>query len=342
MKLWRRMVSLGSCFSPLPHLRISGATFLRASSGETQPVGAAVMLSGPTLRDHTIAPTKSQESHNSSLGRLSTGDEGSTSTDTSTVRQTPSSSGGRDGGKTGEKGKENDRVLKRAHFILPEIAVVYPISSLAPPSTPQLRDEKRAIEERERERRRRVVRANSSNSRNLVRSPSIGSVGASPTAVNVGGGGGGGSSASGREDTVSARTTSSGAKEKEKEGGEESEWWAMDKVESFYRECCEGCQEPPDMGIMAAFKVRFCACLHIFRFFFFLSSMIIETSPFSLLLLPVTIRYRANKIPSTEHTPNPPTRRRLLRRPAHLHERVHPRGRLQHRVGAEEGGVSGV
>ncbi|KAJ7480292.1 hypothetical protein B0H11DRAFT_1863724 [Mycena galericulata] len=96
------------------------------------------------------------------------------------------------------------RVLKRAHFILPEIAVVYPISSLAPPSTPALRDEKRAIEERERERRRRVVRANSMSS---------------------------GAGAAG-----------------------EGEWWAMDKVESFYRECCEGCQEPPDKGIAAAFK----------------------------------------------------------------------------------------
>ncbi|KAJ7669822.1 hypothetical protein DFH06DRAFT_1267283 [Mycena polygramma] len=96
----------------------------------------------------------------------------------------------------GDKDKDANeaaKVLKRAHFILPEIAVVYPISALAPPSTPALRDEKRAIEERERERRRRVER-------------------------------------------------------------EEEEWWAMDKVESFYRECCEGCQEPPDKGITAAFK----------------------------------------------------------------------------------------
>jgi hypothetical protein len=29
----------------------------------------------------------------------------------------------------------------------------------------------------------------------------------------------------------------------------------MDKVESFYRECCEGCQEQPDKGIATAFKV---------------------------------------------------------------------------------------
>ncbi|KAJ7193135.1 hypothetical protein GGX14DRAFT_593226 [Mycena pura] len=116
--------------------------------------------------------------------------------------------GGKDGGKD-----ESARVLRRAHFILPELAVVYPISSVAPPSTPGLRDEKRAIEVRERERRRRVVRANS-----------------------VG---------NGSTDSASVLTVGS---------GEEAEWWAMDKVESFYRECCEGCQEPPDKGITAAFK----------------------------------------------------------------------------------------
>ncbi|KAJ7035986.1 hypothetical protein C8F04DRAFT_1340388, partial [Mycena alexandri] len=104
----------------------------------------------------------------------------------------------------GKEKDESTRILKRAHFILPEIAVVYPISSAAPPSTPTLREEKRAIEERERERRRRVVRSHPQ-------------------------GGGEG-------------------------GGEESTWWSMDKVESFYRECCEGCQEIPDKGICAAFK----------------------------------------------------------------------------------------
>ncbi|KAJ7123492.1 hypothetical protein C8R44DRAFT_620615 [Mycena epipterygia] len=110
---------------------------------------------------------------------------------------------------------ESARVLKRAHFILPEMAVVYPISSLAPPSTPTLRDEKRAIEERERERRRRVVRA--------------GSTGTST-------------------DSASVLTASTGSVE------DAETWWAMDKVESFYRECCEGCQEVPDKGITAAFK----------------------------------------------------------------------------------------
>ncbi|KAJ7241655.1 hypothetical protein C8J57DRAFT_1477739, partial [Mycena rebaudengoi] len=120
----------------------------------------------------------------------------------------------------GSKDAENARVLKRAHFILLEIAVVYPISSLAPPSTPALKEEKRAIEERERERRRRVVRSLSSSSLN---SPMTGG------------------------DSVSIRSGVSGQEEA-------LEWWAMDKVESFYRECCEGCLEPPDKGIMQAFK----------------------------------------------------------------------------------------
>ncbi|KAJ7054276.1 hypothetical protein C8F01DRAFT_1031529 [Mycena amicta] len=129
--------------------------------------------------------------------------------------QQDSNSGGGGTGKDGikEGGKdENARVLRRAHFILPELAVVYPISSVAPPSTPQLREEKRAIEDRERERRRRVLRANSTGS-----------------------------------STDSASILTAGS-------GEDAEWWAMDKVESFYRECCEGCQEAPDKGITAAFK----------------------------------------------------------------------------------------
>ena len=54
------------------------------------------------------------------------------------------------------------KTLKRAHFILPEMTTVYPISSANPPSTPTLKEEKKSIEEREAERRRRVVRRNSS------------------------------------------------------------------------------------------------------------------------------------------------------------------------------------
>ncbi|KAJ7763027.1 hypothetical protein B0H16DRAFT_1528562 [Mycena metata] len=137
-------------------------------------------------------------------------------------------SSGKDGGNGGGKATdESTRILKRAHFILPEIAVVYPISSAAPPSTPTLREEKRAIEEKERERRRRVVWSNS-----------YGYMGA--------GGSTGGDAASTR--TSGSRDTDA--------GGEESTWWPMDKVESFYRECCEGCQEVPDKGICTAFKVQ--------------------------------------------------------------------------------------
>ncbi|KAG2357028.1 hypothetical protein BDR07DRAFT_1421401 [Suillus spraguei] len=90
--------------------------------------------------------------------------------------------------------------LKRAHFILPKLATVYPISSINPPSTPALKDEKRAIEEREAERRRRVVRGNS--------------IGPNET----------------------------------------EDWWNLDKVESFYRECCASREEEPDPAISAAFK----------------------------------------------------------------------------------------
>lgn len=90
--------------------------------------------------------------------------------------------------------------LKRAHFILPKLVTVYPISSTNPPSTPALKDEKRAIEEREAERRRRVVRGNS--------------IGPNET----------------------------------------EDWWSLDKVESFYRECCASREEEPDPAISAAFK----------------------------------------------------------------------------------------
>ncbi|KAF9016009.1 RNI-like protein [Hymenopellis radicata] len=32
------------------------------------------------------------------------------------------------------------------------------------------------------------------------------------------------------------------------------EWWSMDKVDSFYKECCAGCDEQPDASVSAAFK----------------------------------------------------------------------------------------
>ena len=102
-----------------------------------------------------------------------------------------------------QPGADDGYPLKRAHFILPEIAVVYPISSVNPPSTPTLKEEKRSIEDREYERRRRVLRGNSGS---------------------------------------------------EKDAGDD--FWSMEKVESFYRECCAGCDEEPDTAISAAFKVR--------------------------------------------------------------------------------------
>ena len=60
-------------------------------------------------------------------------------------------------------GNDESKTLKRAHFILPEMTTVYPIMAANPPSMPSLKEEKRSIEEREAERRRRVVRRNSAN-----------------------------------------------------------------------------------------------------------------------------------------------------------------------------------
>ncbi|OBZ77463.1 hypothetical protein A0H81_01899 [Grifola frondosa] len=97
---------------------------------------------------------------------------------------------------------DDTNTLKRAHFILPEMTTVYPILAANPPCTPSLKEEKRSIEEREAERRRRVLRGNPS----------------SPDAILT------------------------------------DEWWSLDKVESFYRECCAGREEIADPGISAAFK----------------------------------------------------------------------------------------
>ena len=97
---------------------------------------------------------------------------------------------------------DDARALKRAHFILPELVTVYPISSANPPSTPTLKEEKKSIEQREAERRRRVVRGNSVS-----------------------------------------------------QGGDPDEWWSLEKVESFYKECCSSRDEPPSEEISAAFKV---------------------------------------------------------------------------------------
>ena len=97
------------------------------------------------------------------------------------------------------------RTLRRAHFILPELVTIYPISAANPPSTPTLKEEKRSIEQREAERRQRVVRGNSVS-----------------------------------------------------QGGDPDDWWSLEKVESFYKECCASRDEPPAPEISAAFKVIDC------------------------------------------------------------------------------------
>ena len=114
---------------------------------------------------------------------------------------------------SGDEGK----ALKRAPFILPELATVYPISALNPPSMPTLKDEKRSIEQRELERRRRVVRGNSING-----------------------------------------------------SGETEEWWSMERVEAFYRECCVSREEHPSLEVSAVLKVCAhslvrCPTIHMFR-----------------------------------------------------------------------------
>ncbi|KAF8436520.1 hypothetical protein L210DRAFT_2456252 [Boletus edulis BED1] len=96
--------------------------------------------------------------------------------------------------------EDTSKPLKRAHFILPHLAIVYPISTLNPPSTPSLKDEKRAIEEKATERRKRIVTGHSI----------------------------------GPDDT--------------------EEWWNLDKVESFYRECSASREEEPDPAVSAGFK----------------------------------------------------------------------------------------
>ena len=103
---------------------------------------------------------------------------------------------------------DESRALRRAHFILPELVTIYPISSVNPPSTPLLKEEKRSIEQREAERRWRVVRGSPSGS-----------------------------------------------------GGEADEWWSLEKVESFYRECSASREDTPSPEISAAFMVRHTSCI---------------------------------------------------------------------------------
>ena len=114
--------------------------------------------------------------------------------------------------------------------------MVYPISSLNPPSTPQLKEEKKLIEDREKERRRKILRGSGSWSSSVSGSGS-------------GDGGSGGASGSPDDGTVAI--------------DDQECYWSMDRVESFYRECCAGCDEAPDSAISAAFKVRFFSPVHI-------------------------------------------------------------------------------
>lgn len=85
------------------------------------------------------------------------------------------------------------------------MSTVYPISSASPPYTPNIKEEKRGIEEREAARRKRIVRSNSF----------VGPV------------------------------------EKEEDG-----WWSLDKVETFYTECCVGREELANPTVSAALRVR--------------------------------------------------------------------------------------
>ena len=102
--------------------------------------------------------------------------------------------------------EDESKTLKRAHFILPQIATVYPITAANPPWSPATKEEKKLVEEKEAERRKRVVRRNSVNSTSH-------------------------------------------------EPRESDEWWHMDQVESFYRECSAGREETPDPTISVALKV---------------------------------------------------------------------------------------
>lgn len=131
-----------------------------------------------------------------------------------------------------------DPALKRAHFILPHIAVVYPISSTAPPRTPTTQLEKQAIEDRERERRRRVVSGDQpsgvpeSSPLSLSETTTT-----TPTVISV--------LDRNAEYRYGLPSASSNA-------GSSTTWWSVDKVEAFYNECCSAYNEPPDPAISQA------------------------------------------------------------------------------------------
>ncbi|KAJ3847736.1 hypothetical protein EV368DRAFT_68855 [Lentinula lateritia] len=126
--------------------------------------------------------------------------------------------------------------LKRAHFILPHMAVVYPISSSAPPRTPTTQMEKKAVENRERERRRKVVSGDST-----------GSGGSAVSITNQ-------SESSGYTTPVNEdyRYGLSTDSLPTPIGASGAGWWNMDKVGAFYKECCVASDELPDPAISKA------------------------------------------------------------------------------------------
>ncbi|KAJ7580302.1 hypothetical protein C8J56DRAFT_272227 [Mycena floridula] len=147
-----------------------------------------------------------------------------------------------------------DPTLKRAHFVLPSISVIYPISSSNPPSYPGVREEKRGWEERERRRRRRVLTSPGSH----TSSASVSSGGGyTPTSAGAGQSISGQEAGAGLPNQAPIPNSAPGyfdiGKPREEPEEEEEEYWEPSKVESFYRECCAGIDETPDEGIRRAF-----------------------------------------------------------------------------------------
>ena len=144
----------------------------------------------------------------SRLSRLLPNQSPSTSTSHASSSTNAANPGRDPNGNGADASRERDtnaEQLKRAHFFLPALATVYPISAANPPSMPTTKEEKRTVEAREAERRKRVVRGNS-----------YGPAGS----------------------------------------GQSEDWWTIDKVESVYKECCQGREVQPHPGIVAALKVR--------------------------------------------------------------------------------------
>jgi protein phosphatase 1 regulatory subunit 37 len=231
----------------LPHTPTNASA---SSSAVTIPVPGKSILKRP--------PPPPQSFLSTSFARLSkllpTQQPAATaSSSASSASGTAAASSGSSSPSSATEDPERDRALRRAHFILPQLATVYPISAANPPSSPAIREEKRAVEAREAQRRRRVVRGNahSSPSSALAYSPGGGSARSSVS-------GGAGEAASPVPGPGPGPVTVP-------EAWEDDEWWDMDKVESFYRECCEGREEEPNPGVSQAFKVGMSVSLSVVR-----------------------------------------------------------------------------